>query len=88
MVNKSIVIKNKTGLHLRPAGVLSKAATACSSEVTIIKADGTKVNPKSVLHLMGAGIMFGDEIVLQCEGETEQEDLDTLAKLIEDGLGE
>ena len=37
---------------------------------------------------MAAAIKKGTEIELQCEGETEVEDLNTLATLIESGLGE
>ena len=37
---------------------------------------------------MAAAIKKGTEIELQCEGATEKEDLETLAQLIESGLGE
>ena len=45
MVSKKITISNKTGLHLRPAGILSKIAGGCKSSVTLIKGD-KKVNAK------------------------------------------
>lgn len=37
---------------------------------------------------MAAGIKTGSEIVLQCDGPTEAEDLAALTELIESGLGE
>lgn len=87
MVSKTLTVKNPSGLHLRPAGVLAKAAGKCASDVTIVY-NGKTIVCKSVLNIMAAGIKTGSEIVLQCDGATEAEDLATLAELIESGLGE
>ena len=86
MVNKKITISNKTGLHLRPAGILSKIAGGCKSSVTLIKGD-KKINAKSVLNVMSAQINLGDEIIVECDGETEESDLQTVIKTIENRLG-
>ena len=45
-------------------------------------------SPKSVLILMAAGIKCGDEITVECSGETEGQDLRTVVDAIESGLGE
>ena len=79
MVSQKVVVKNKSGLHARPAAVLAKAAGKLSSNVIIVK---------SVLNIMAAAIKCGTEIEAQCEGENEQEDLKTIVDLIESGLGE
>lgn len=87
MVSHKTTVINKSGLHLRPAADLAKAAGAMKSEITIVA--GTKrVNPKSVLMLMGAGITQGTEIEIICNGETEEEDLRRLVEMIDSGLGE
>lgn len=87
MVSNTIQVKNPSGLHLRPAGVLAKAAGKCGSKVTIIYNEKT-IDCKSVLNIMAAGIKTGSEIVLQCDGDSEADDLKTLTDLIEGGLGE
>ena len=87
MVSKKIVVTNESGLHARPASVLAHAAMKCDSNVTIVTPDRS-LNPKSILNIMAAAIKKGTEIELQCEGETEVEDLNTLAALIESGLGD
>ena len=87
MVSQKIVVKNPSGLHMRPAGVLVSIATKCKSEVEIIKGD-RRVNPKSVLILMSASIKCNEEITVTCNGETEVEDLKTIIDAIESGLGE
>lgn len=87
MVQQKVVIKNPSGLHLRPAGILCMEAMQFKSLVTI-NFRGSRANAKSVLSVLGACIKSGDEVELSCEGEDEEEALDTLVKIIEDGLGE
>lgn len=87
MVSKRAVIKNPTGLHLRPAGLFCKTAMGYSAKITI-RFREYNANAKSVLGVLGACVKSGDEIELVCEGEDEQDALDTLISLIESGLGE
>jgi len=87
MVRQKVVIKNPTGLHLRPAGILCKAAMQYKSLITFTFRD-TTANAKSVLSVLGACIKCGDEIELICEGEDEKEALAALVNAIESGLGE
>lgn len=87
MVSQKIVIKNPTGLHLRPAGILCKEAMEFKSLITFRFRDNT-ANAKSVLSVLGACVKSGDEIELMCEGEDEEDALKALISAIENGLGE
>ncbi|MCI8296219.1 MAG: HPr family phosphocarrier protein [Lachnospiraceae bacterium] len=87
MVSKTLTVTNPSGLHLRPAGVLSQTAMKFKCDV-IIECGDKKIVAKSVLNVMAAGIKCGTEINLICDGEDENEALETLSKAIEDGLGE
>lgn len=87
MVSQKVVIKNPTGLHLRPAGILCKDAMQFKSQITFRYRDNI-ANAKSVLSVLGACIKSGDEIELMCEGEDEEEALKAIVEAIEDGLGE
>ena len=87
MVSQKTTIKNPTGLHLRPAGLFCKTAVQFKSRVSFQFKD-TTANAKSVLSVLGACIKKGDEIELICEGEDEQEALNAMVAIIEDGLGE
>ena len=75
MVSQKVVIKNPTGLHLRPAGILCKEAMQFKSLITFTFR-GNTANAKSVLSVLGACVKCGDEIEIICEGEDEQEALD------------
>ena len=87
MVSQKIVIKNPTGLHLRPAGILCKEDMEYKSLITFRFRENT-ANAKSVLSVLGACVKSGDEIELMCEGEDEEEALKALITAIENGLGE
>ena len=87
MVSKKVVIKNPTGLHLRPAGILCKEAMQFKSLITFNFHGGT-ANAKSVLSVLGACIKSGDEITIICEGEDEETALSDMVQLVKDGLGE
>ena len=87
MVSQKVVIKNPTGLHLRPAGILCKEAMQFKSLITFSFRENT-ANAKSVLSVLGACVKCGDEIEFVCEGEDEQEALKTLVEAVESGLGE
>lgn len=87
MVSQKVTIKNPTGLHLRPAGILCKEAMQFKSVITFKYRQNT-ANAKSVLSVLGACIKSGDEIELICEGEDENEALAAMVAAIEGGLGE
>lgn len=87
MVSKKVVIKNPTGLHLRPAGLLCKTAIEYKSKISI-RFNDTIANAKSVLGVLGACIKTGDEIEIICDGEDEEEALLTLVNAVNNGLGE
>lgn len=87
MVSQKVTIKNPTGLHLRPAGILCKEAMKFKSLITFRFAGGS-ANAKSVLSVLGAYVKCGDEIELVCQGEDEETALETLVAAIESGLGE
>ena len=87
MVSQKVVIKNPTGLHLRPAGILCKEAMQFKSHITF-RYRNNNANAKSVLSVLGACIKSGDEIEMICEGEDEEKALAVMIGAIESGLGE
>ena len=91
MVSSKVIIKNPTGLHLRPAGLFCKTAMQYESKIVIHKEgkhEDVTANAKSVLSVLGACIKSGDEITIICEGEDEETALSDMVQLVKDGLGE
>ena len=52
MVSDKVVIKNPTGLHLRPAGLFCKTAMQYKSKITVYKKmKNEEVNALSLIHI-------------------------------------
>lgn len=88
MVKKQIEIKNKTGLHARPASDFVLKAKKFESKISICKENGQPVNAKSIMRLLAEGIGQGTKIEIMAEGNDEQLALDELVALVESGFGE
>ena len=86
MTKQSVTVNNQTGLHLRPAGIVCRTAMLYKSHISLIFGT-TTVNAKSVLSVLGAGVKAGDVIEVSCEGEDENEALEAMVNLFENGLG-
>ncbi len=80
-------IVNTLGLHARPAMAFAKLAGQFQSEITVEK-DGAEVNGKSILGLMMLVAPKGTELVIRAEGPDEEEAVESLARLVEEGFGE
>ena len=87
MLSKTLTVINPSGLHLRPAGVLSQTSMKFKSDI-IVEYVEKRIVAKSVLNVMAAGIKSGAEITLICDGEDEEAAMQTMTEAIESGLGE
>jgi len=87
MPEATVVLRNPTGLHARPAKVFAKAAAAARADVLVDK-DGREVNAKSVLSVLTLDCHQGDEIVIRVSGDGAEQTLAELVSLVESGLGE
>ena len=87
MEQREVTIKNKSGLHARPASSFVKTAKQFKSGITIIFGDRT-INAKSVVALLSAGIVCGKRIIISAEGEDEKEAVNALCNFIDSGCGE
>ncbi len=87
MVKKEISVKNKTGLHARPASEFVKKASSFKSSI-FIEFKERSINAKSIVGILSAGIGYGSQLVLTAEGEDAEEAIRVLAQLIDNKFGE
>lgn len=64
-------VKDKLGIHARPAGLLVKAAKALDSEITLAKGESS-VGATKLIALMGLGVKCGDTIKISISGGDEE----------------
>lgn len=82
MIKKDVVIKEKNGIHARPAGILVKVAGKFKSSIYIVVSE-KKVNAKSIMGVMSLGVRENQEISIEVDGEDENDAINEIIKLIE-----
>ena len=87
MVERTVELKNKRGLHARASAKFVTLASGLSASVEVDK-DGSRVCGTSIMGLMMLGAAFGDSITIRAEGEGAEEALAQLVDLVEDRFGE
>ena len=68
VIEKAVLIKNKQGLHARPAALFVQIANKFDSDVTVIKGK-TKVNGKSIMGIMMLEAGRGSKVTVITKGE-------------------
>ena len=81
-IEQEIIIKNKQGLHARPAAVFVQIANKYESSVGIER-DGDIVDGKSIIAILSLGASEGSKIKLVLEGEDSQEAFVALKEFLE-----
>ncbi|WP_154793511.1 dihydroxyacetone kinase phosphoryl donor subunit DhaM [Occultella kanbiaonis] len=82
-VERSVVLRNRLGLHARPAATLARKAADFDAEVTL-----NGVDAASVLALMGLGLTGGAELHLRATGPQAAQALEAIVADVEAGFGE
>lgn len=87
MIEREVIVRNRAGLHTRPASMLVRTASKFNSEV-FLRRDNYEINGKSVIGVMTLAAEQGASLTLVVEGDDEEEASDAIAELFEDGFGE
>ncbi len=82
MIEKTVVLKNRLGLHARAAAKLVHTAAHYSARVTLSK-DGEDVDGKSILGLLLLAAGKGTPILVRTEGSDEAEAMTALTELVD-----
>jgi phosphocarrier protein HPr len=87
MIQSSVTISNKLGLHARASAKLTKTAGGFACEVWMSRGD-RRVNAKSIMGVMMLAAGMGTEVVVETNGADEAQAMQALLALINDKFGE
>ncbi|MBE6796171.1 MAG: HPr family phosphocarrier protein [Ruminococcaceae bacterium] len=85
MFSKDVTVKNQVGLHARPATFFIQKANEFKSSIWLEK-DEKKANAKSLLGVLSLGIMGDTEIRITAGGVDEEQAVNALVALVENGF--
>jgi phosphocarrier protein len=80
-IKKELIIKNKSGLHARPAAIFVQIANKYDCEIAIRKGK-QKINGKSIMGIMMLAAEAGSKITIIAAGDDAQEAVRELEKLL------
>ena len=87
MVSNQVTIKNKLGLHARPAALFVQLANKYGAEIFLSK-NGVEVNGKSIMSVMMLAVESGSEVIIRAVGDDAENAVEALTELIESGFDE
>lgn len=87
MIEQTVKIINKAGLHTRPAATIVKMAAKYKCEFFISR-DGMNINGKSIIGVMTLAAEEGSELLLTFNGEDEEAAAKEIVNFFERGFDE
>ena len=87
MLEREVMIKNRAGLHTRPAATLVKTAAKYKSDFFIYK-EGMEINGKSIIGVMTLAAEQGSKLLLKFVGEDEHDAATAVMELFDRGFDE
>ncbi|MEI6631132.1 MAG: HPr family phosphocarrier protein [bacterium] len=81
LIQKKVVVKNRQGLHARPAALFVQVANKFDARI-IIKRDKEEVNGKSIMGILMLGAGKGSSIVIEADGDDALKAIEELEKVI------
>jgi phosphocarrier protein HPr len=87
MVKKEVTIKNRAGIHARPAALIVKVASKFSSQIFIEKGS-EKINAKSIMGIITLGAGYNTVINITADGDDQDAALSAMVELVENRFEE
>ena len=82
MFTAEVTVRNKVGLHARPAALFVSEAKKHECKIRV-SANGRTADAKSILAVLALGVQCGQTITITTEGEGDEEALRSLVALFE-----
>ncbi|MCR4734601.1 MAG: HPr family phosphocarrier protein [Treponema sp.] len=82
MIEKILTVKNRAGIHARPAAIIAQTSNKFESEITLSKDDAV-VNAKSIMGVIAMGAGYNTQLTLKIEGPDESEAAAIIEELFE-----
>jgi len=87
MTTKTVIIKNRAGIHARPAALIAQTANRFASEILIERED-TRINAKSIMGIITMAASYNTELTLVADGADEREAVEAINALFENKFEE
>jgi phosphocarrier protein HPr len=87
MKQESVTIRNRAGIHARPAALIVKKANEFDSEI-FLELEEMKINAKSIMGIITLGANYKSVVQVIAEGDDEEEAVSAIVQLFENRFEE
>ncbi len=87
MIERDVTVRNKAGIHTRPASMVVRTASKFGADF-YIRTDGYEINGKSIIGVMTLAAEQGATLTLMFDGEDEAAAVEAMTELFNNGFGE
>jgi phosphocarrier protein len=87
MIERDLTVRNKAGIHPRPASMVVRTASKFDADF-YIRADGYEINGKSIIGVMTLAAEQGAVLTLLFDGDDEDAAAEAMTELFNRGFGE
>jgi phosphotransferase system HPr (HPr) family protein len=84
----TITIKNRLGMHARPAMLFAEVAGKFSAAITVGHAESDQVDAKSIMQLMMLAATEGTNLTIHADGDDAEDAIAELTALVSAGFNE
>lgn len=82
MIERVLTVRNRAGIHARPAALIAQTANRFSSEILLEKGS-IVINAKSIMGVITMAAGYNTHLTLKVKGTDEREAADAIAGLFE-----
>jgi phosphocarrier protein len=87
MKEQDVVVRNRAGIHARPAALIVQTAAQFASQIEFCTEHET-INAKSIMGIITLGAGYNSTITIRAKGEDEDAAVESLATLFENRFEE
>lgn len=87
MTEQKVVVRNRAGIHARPAALIVQTAGKFQSRILFTK-ETEEINAKSIMGIITLGAAHNTELTIRAEGVDETDAVKALATLFENRFEE
>jgi phosphocarrier protein HPr len=87
MIEKNVIVKNRAGIHARPAASIVKTANQFNCELKFRK-DNDEINAKSIMGIITLAAGFKTELTIVADGDDEEAAAYAISQLFENKFEE
>jgi phosphocarrier protein len=90
MIEKTVIVTHKVGLHARPASLFVQTANKFAAVINVqnLSTESDCVDAKSIIMVLSLGVLQNHELSIKADGPDAENAVQALYQLVHNNFGE